>query len=460
MGSSPPVTEAPASLSPKSAWSSPPPEVSSSQPKPVFTLDHGVARVSVPEAIVDEGTPLWKNFVVGHFMGDVPHVGTIHATVNRIWNSVGRSTRIDVQILNATTVLFRIDNAQTRSRVLRRRYWHIANIPLVVNEWSPETVHERPDLSAMPLWVDLMGVPGHLYSQRGLRFLADIIGNFVRLHPSTERCTRLDMARVLVEVNLEKALTEKICIEDKQGSEATVTVTYPWLPPRCNVCLKWGHREGACANPRHTSPKDLTVTVGEGESPSEAPKVAEQAPKGNLLGEVKSLIDELGNVLALPVAEAPPGPSFSVDTPNTAIHLSIASQEVTTETTDTHAESLTDQADGWSLITRSGKSSTRTIPGTALESASKAENTPRSPSGFGVLADVPEDGEIVEIAESPTATRGKMDAIVEQASEGTLKNTNKNKVKPKHMRRPILNKLDLIQARPSLNNKNASSRKH
>lgn len=234
----PPLTEAPVSPSPKSAWSFPPPEVSSSQPKPVFDLVNGVATVSVPEDIADEGIPLWRNFVVGYFMGDAPHVGTIHATVNRIWNSVGRSTRIDVQFLNKTTVLFRIDNPQTRSRVLRRRYWHIAAIPLVVNEWSPETVHERPILSAMPLWVDLTGVPGHRYSHRGLRFLADVVGNFVRLHPATERCTRLDMARVLVEINLEKALTEKICFVDKQGREATISVNYTWLPPRCTVCLK------------------------------------------------------------------------------------------------------------------------------------------------------------------------------------------------------------------------------
>lgn len=45
-----------------------------------------------------------------------------------------------------------------------------SNIPLVVNEWSPDTANIRPDLSAMPLWIELKQVPGSLYSCKGLSF--------------------------------------------------------------------------------------------------------------------------------------------------------------------------------------------------------------------------------------------------------------------------------------------------
>ncbi|KAF3514099.1 hypothetical protein F2Q69_00004271 [Brassica cretica] len=56
-------------------------------------------------------------------------------------------------------VLFRIEDAQVRSRILRRKYWHIAEVPLVLNEWSPESARAPPDLSAMPLWVDFVNLP-------------------------------------------------------------------------------------------------------------------------------------------------------------------------------------------------------------------------------------------------------------------------------------------------------------
>lgn len=73
-----------------------------------------------------------------------------------------------------------------RARVLKRRYWYIADVPLAVCVWNPETAQSPLDLTAMPLWVDFKGVPRHLYSQKGLSFLSLAAGKFVKLHPQTE----------------------------------------------------------------------------------------------------------------------------------------------------------------------------------------------------------------------------------------------------------------------------------
>lgn len=116
---------------------------------------------------------------------------------------------IDVHILNATTVLFCIENENTRSRIWKRHLWYIADVPLVVQEWSPETAHTKPDLESIPISIYFKSVPRHLYTRKGLKFLGSIIGKAIKLHPSTEHCMRLDVARVLVEVNLKKPLPEK-----------------------------------------------------------------------------------------------------------------------------------------------------------------------------------------------------------------------------------------------------------
>lgn len=79
---------------------------------------------------------------------------------------------------------------------------HIADIPIVVREWSPKTASAHPDLTSVPLWVDLFGVPDHLFSHNGLTFFGDTIGRTVKLHPNTERCVRLDVASKLVVMNL------------------------------------------------------------------------------------------------------------------------------------------------------------------------------------------------------------------------------------------------------------------
>ncbi|KAF3489448.1 hypothetical protein F2Q69_00054411 [Brassica cretica] len=135
-----------------------------------------------------------------------------------------------------------------RARVIQHRYWNIADIPLVVNEWPPETALDPPDLSAMLIWIDLKGVPSLMFSHRALKCLSRAAGKFVKLHPSTEKCTRLDVARVLVEVNLHEPLVEKISCLDKDGGKVLIDVVYPWLPPKCNVCAAWGHKGNCCSS--------------------------------------------------------------------------------------------------------------------------------------------------------------------------------------------------------------------
>lgn len=66
---------------------------------PEFVVKDGVAAVEIPAELLDDSEPLWKCFLVGYFMSEAPHIGSIHATVNRLWAQPGRKSRIDVQLL-------------------------------------------------------------------------------------------------------------------------------------------------------------------------------------------------------------------------------------------------------------------------------------------------------------------------------------------------------------------------
>ncbi|KAF3591621.1 hypothetical protein DY000_02022646 [Brassica cretica] len=59
-------------------------------------------------------------------------------------------------------------------------------------------------------------------------------------------CVRLDVARVLVKVNLHQELVEKISFQDKEGNLREIEVAYPWLPRRCSVFRRWGHKGQDC----------------------------------------------------------------------------------------------------------------------------------------------------------------------------------------------------------------------
>lgn len=71
--------------------------------QPNFEVVDGIAKVLIPEELIDTSVPLWKSFVVGYFMGEAPHVGSIHATVNKIWTVREKTSNIDVQFINKTT---------------------------------------------------------------------------------------------------------------------------------------------------------------------------------------------------------------------------------------------------------------------------------------------------------------------------------------------------------------------
>lgn len=99
---------------------------------PVADLQGDVASVDLPEELLSDSKPLWSAYIVGHFMGDAPHIGKVHAIVNRIWSFPDRHAKIDAQFISPRTVLFRIDHPQLKERVLKRTFWHIADIPIVV----------------------------------------------------------------------------------------------------------------------------------------------------------------------------------------------------------------------------------------------------------------------------------------------------------------------------------------
>lgn len=91
-------------------------------------------------------------------------------------------------------------------------------------------------------------MPCYLFSHKGLKCVSSPVGKFVKLHPFTERCTRLDVARLLLEVNFHEPLVESVKFTDREGSKVEVAVSYPWLQSRCNICSRWGHKGSECTS--------------------------------------------------------------------------------------------------------------------------------------------------------------------------------------------------------------------
>ncbi|GKE53098.1 putative non-LTR retroelement reverse transcriptase, partial [Tanacetum coccineum] len=143
----------------------------------------GVPTIRVPKEVIEKSTPLWEDMLVGKFQSTAPYVGKIHVLVNKIWPLGDKKVKIDVVIVDKTTVKFRIKD-----------------------EWSPIEEDAQPEVKTMPVWVIVKNVPRYMYAWEGFAFMTSPIGEPIRLHPETEMCKNFEEGRVFVEVDLTKPL--------------------------------------------------------------------------------------------------------------------------------------------------------------------------------------------------------------------------------------------------------------
>ncbi|XP_023637566.1 uncharacterized protein LOC111830212 [Capsella rubella] len=179
--------------------------------------------------------------------------------VNKIWRLGDKSTFIDVYEVNDNTVKFRIRNESMRNRILNRGMWNIMDIPMIVSKWTP-FAEEQPAMKSIPLWITLKNVPPSMFTHKGLEFLSSAVGKPIRLHPKTEACVTFEEAQILVEADLTKELPQEYFLTGEEEGELDTIImySYPWLPPRCICCKKWGHASSTCL----TKPREVQTAPG------------------------------------------------------------------------------------------------------------------------------------------------------------------------------------------------------
>jgi len=206
----------------------------------------GVPSARIPDSVFKEAKPLWEDFLVGKFLAKAPFVGGIHALVNKIWTLGDKSVKIDVFVVNHTTVRFRIKDERTRARVLRRGMWNLCGVPVVLSKWTPIVDMDQEEIKTMPLWVIVKNVPPKYFSCKVLSAITSPLGTPKKLHPDTEAIKTFEEAKVFVEVDFTKKLPKCFSFKSEKGGDTVVEYVYPWLPPRCNSCDRWGHLSTDC----------------------------------------------------------------------------------------------------------------------------------------------------------------------------------------------------------------------
>lgn len=114
--------------------------------------------IRVPDSVFENALPLQENCIVEKFVSKAPHVGLIHMKINKIWSLGDKSIKVEVFVVDDTTVKFKIPNARIRDRVLSRGMWSIKNIPMIVSKQSPIVEEAQLEVKSIPMWVVVRNV--------------------------------------------------------------------------------------------------------------------------------------------------------------------------------------------------------------------------------------------------------------------------------------------------------------
>ncbi|CAG7861681.1 unnamed protein product, partial [Brassica rapa] len=94
----------------------------SSFSKPCFASTcetvNGVSQATIPIDIINDSLPLWNNYIIGKL------------------SALDKPSKIDAQYFNPKLLL-------------KSYYWHIYDVPLVVQEWNPRSSSNTFDLTAL-----------------------------------------------------------------------------------------------------------------------------------------------------------------------------------------------------------------------------------------------------------------------------------------------------------------------
>ncbi|GJW68116.1 zinc knuckle CX2CX4HX4C containing protein [Tanacetum coccineum] len=149
--------------------------------------------------------------------------GLWSATLVITWGKYGL-TRIMMNF--KSFFFFKFNTSKSLEDVLENGPWMIRNTPIILKKWSMNTRLCKEELTCIPVWVKIHDVPLQVFSEDGISIIAS---------------------------QLESLTMGVPLIEDSGFSIETVRIKYEWKPPRCDLCMVFGHVHDQ-------SPKKVTVT--------------------------------------------------------------------------------------------------------------------------------------------------------------------------------------------------------
>nr|GEV03398.1 hypothetical protein [Tanacetum cinerariifolium] len=196
------------------------------------------ATVTLPIEAVDSVNARFVNTLYGYFIGDRLAFPLVENYVKNTWAKYGLK-RIQ---LHEEFFLFQFNTREGTKSVLENGPWLIRRVPLLLNEWTTNTILKKDEIKRVLVWVKMHHVPIVAYSETGLSLISTQIGKPLMLDSYTSNmCLNswgrsaytMALIEIAADVELVKSLVITIPLGNKEGHTfATIDIEYEWTPPR------------------------------------------------------------------------------------------------------------------------------------------------------------------------------------------------------------------------------------
>ena len=230
-------------------------------------MEDSIPVVAPPPEVEEEGSRKWADCLIGNLLDTKLPFAVVRSILHKIWARFGL---LDVIPHGAGFFIFRFSQPSAAKDVLEGGPWLISGRHLFLRWWSPGFSWQKENVSKVPVWVQFQNVPMEFWTSEGLSYIGSAVGVPLYADSSTEACTRMNFARLCIEIDASKPLVHEFKLQTSSSGTTssprlvTVKVTYQWKPRMCSLCCVFGHSTSDCsyqAQPANLS-DNSTVPVG------------------------------------------------------------------------------------------------------------------------------------------------------------------------------------------------------
>ncbi|KAF9686539.1 hypothetical protein SADUNF_Sadunf03G0169100 [Salix dunnii] len=208
-------------------------------------------KIDITEDMLTKHAEQWDRSMVGFFPGYRMNYHSVNTIANHVWKSQGLES---VMTTASGFMIFQFQREEQMQEVLERGPWLFGGKAIILQPWHPLFVFDKNRISKLPVWIRLHGLPFSLWSREGLSLVSSMVGRPLSCDEATFNCTRLDFARVCVEIDATQPFVHSFDINTPlSNTPLYIEVEFEWKPLRCAKCQLFGH---SCKQAEQEKPKE------------------------------------------------------------------------------------------------------------------------------------------------------------------------------------------------------------